>query len=119
MNVDKINTVDKLKLEGFEGVDSSLEYSLEYGIIWKDFEDSILFVYRISPGRFDQCEINKNINLQEDYSFMNFDEIASYCGLTKEQFFDLSLEYQIYEIVSYWGYEDVFGTSYYAGFEIK
>lgn len=48
LNTNDLNSIKKLKEQGWAGIDASLEISLfEYGLVWKIEGDEIGFIYRI------------------------------------------------------------------------
>lgn len=121
-NVERLNSIAKLKKEGFEGVDKSIEISLfEYGLAWKILEESneILFVYKVSNGNFDRCTISFDIEIEKEFDWVDWESFLSTMGLTKEEFAGFPLERQIRELFSFYGHENIFGASYWEGFEIK
>jgi len=129
MNVSEINTIKKMKVHGFEGVDFNLETSLfEYGIAWKVSEKETEFVYGIQLdtyngeslySAFDRCSFDNDLDVRAEFDWVAFDEVLSYTGSTPDEFDAFPLTQKIADLVSYYGYEEIFGSSYWNGFEIK
>lgn len=105
------------------GVDIDIEISLkEYGIAWIETETDILFYYGINTGlndcndmdyiTFDFCSIDKNIDIKSEYDWADFDSVNDFVG---GGFFDQDLTMQIFDLLQYYGYENVFGSTYYEG----
>ena len=121
MTEEVIETIEKYKKEGYEGCDASLEISLfEYGIIWKrdvDGDNDWLFIYNINEEeeRYDCGWIDKIDELDN----LDFNEVARFCGMTKEEWLKTELPRQVYDMFIYYGYENVFGSTYHGGFKIK
>ena len=108
------------------GTDASIEISLkEYGIAWKEQENDIIFHYGIhtSPDeygseeydRFDNCFINKDTIIIKEYDWADFETVQSFVGLTQKEFTKQPLVQQIQTLLAYYGYENIFGSSYWAG----
>jgi len=101
------------------GPDDSVETSLcEYGIAWADMGDKYVIYYGISRfdwdcdyNVFDDAEVDKNINLVEDFDFDKDDlkSFLSYLGMTLEEWSEIPLPHRISDLVSYWGHENLFG----------
>ena len=124
-NVGRLNSIAKLEKEGFEGVDKGLEISLfEYSLAWKVLEESneILFIYKIPNGNFDRCTFTLGTDVKKEFNWMKEKEWKSFLGflgLDQEDFDGMPLAWKIKDLVSFYGYENIFGTSYWEGFEIK
>ncbi len=117
--------------ERYEGVDVSLEISLfEYGILWKlidEEQEEYKFIYGVGLKEsengfeyslFDWATMGKKewVELLEE-DWVELDEVCNFCGMSKEEIKN-NWPYGIYDLISYYGYENVFGSSYYP-FEIK
>jgi hypothetical protein len=114
-------TITKYEDEGYKGVDKSLDISLfEYGMIWKELEnDEFRFIYRINDKLFDYGFFSEKEykSLLED-SWFKLVDVLNCAGLSVEEFNSLSLPQRVFDIVNYYGYENIFGSCY-DGFEIK
>jgi len=101
-----------------EGPDVDIETSLKaYGIAWIEGPDDILFYYGIKHDdteyvRFDFCAIDKNIDIEKEYDWAEFDRGSDFIG---SDIFEGSLIQQIQDLVAYYGYENIFGESYWTG----
>lgn len=105
------------------GVDADIETSLkEYGLAWVETDKDILFYYGIGYGpneegfeeyvKFDFCTIDKNTDIKNEYDWADFDAVSNFIGT---DIFTLPLIQQIESLNSYYGYENVFGSSYWEG----
>lgn len=108
----------------YEGLDVDLEISLfEYGLIWTIRENDYHFIYGIDLDdtgyiKFSWGDIPINCDVQKEYDWAEFHEICDYVGMSLDDWLALSLPLKINDLLSYYGYENVFGTDYWGGFEI-
>lgn len=111
----KIQDYDHTRLMG---IDASLEISLkEYGLAWIETEKEILFYYGIRNigneyDRFDFCAMEKNLDFIDEFCWIDFDNVLDYVGMNKEYWLEMPLPARIHDLLSYYGYENVFGSSY-------
>ncbi len=117
------------QLKGCTGTDVDLATSLyEYGLVWKYIkkEDEYRFYYTVireeepNKCKFDWGCVSASIDFWEEYSWVNDDDKVSFLnfvGMTIDEFNDQELPYKINDLVSYYGYENVFGSCY-DGFSI-
>ena len=125
MNTKEINTIDKLESLNFKGIDACLAISLfEYGLVWKEDEKQIEFIYGIGSDssdytRFDRCSFDLDLDVRKEFDWADFNELESFIGSTSYKFDGLPLPQKIHDLVSYYGFENVFGSSYWEGFEIQ
>lgn len=117
----------RFNMNKIEGVDVDIETSLmEYGIAWilSGCETEYKFYYGIGYNdnseynSFDSSFIAADIDIYEEYNWVNFEGIYSYNGIdNKTDYGKLPLPQIIYDLIQYYGYENVFGTSYHAGMD--
>ena len=69
--------------------------------------------------RFDRCEISKDVDVFQEYDWADFNEVFSFVGANKEEWIAFNLTRQITDLIYYYGFENVFGSTYWEGFEIK
>lgn len=113
-----IHSIEELKKLGFKGIDADLETSIfEYGLCWLDRDDDYLFYHKIETG-FDWSTINKNIHFWEEFDWVDKEQFLSFIGVTEKNFNIMPLPYAISDLLNYYGYQNVFGSSYCEGFEI-
>ena len=109
-----------------QGVDIDIEISLkEYGLAWKEEKNEYYFYYGIERGLndcnsyeyilFDWTAFNKDINVYHEFSWVDWEQVFSFIGLSKEDFDSMPLPHKINDIKNYYGFENVFGSSYYGG----
>ena len=108
--------------ETLEGVDVTIEISLqEYGIAWVERENEYHFIYGIKSNdhgdftHFDWADIDKSIDFKPNYNWVDWDCIYSYVGMTAADWHSQPIPLKIYDLLNYYGYENVFGTSYTEG----
>ena len=119
----RINDYDHSKLEGS---DANIETSLkEYGLAWIETDTEYLFYYGIQLEenecgaaenvKFDFCSFDKDLDVFKEFDWASFHKILSFTDTSLEEFKTLSLPQKISDLVSYYGYENVFGSSYWVG----
>jgi len=112
--------LDKL---GFYGSDITLEIALfEYHLICasdKHFRN-YSFIYGTEfnainePIKFDKCSLTiKEINSLCFDSFVNINDILNFIGMTQKEFNKQTGFQKIFDLVSYYGYQEIFGSCYY------
>lgn len=117
-----MKTIQKLT---FSGIDASKEISLlEYGLLVSDQlhldgSNTRFVVYRINENHFDcghisEEEINGYVFGKE---FPNDEDIASFLSFVgefkPEEWAKFTFQTKLHDLFSYWGYENIMGTSYY------
>ena len=115
--------MDRLEFDhkALTGVDVNIEISLrEYGFAWIESETKIKFYYGIAIEenecgdmeyvKFDFAVIDKTSDIKEEYDWVDFDEIESF----DDMFWEESLPCQIYTLLNYYGYENIFDSSYFS-----
>lgn len=121
-HVDRLNTIDKLRLAGFKGMDHSLTISLfEYGLAWRDLGDETLFIYAhpTKYNRFDRCTIANNTVAEQEWDWADFETVASCHGCETIALLSAPLIVQVEMLCRFYGAEEIFGTSYWEGFTIE
>ena len=107
-----------------EGGDADIETSLvEYGLAWIIGEGETLFYYGIGLedtgeplyNKFDFCTINNDIDVVQEYDWANFADILSFVGMDMDNWLTMPLTQKISDLLSYYGYENIFGSSYWEG----
>ncbi|GAG94060.1 unnamed protein product [marine sediment metagenome] len=107
-----------------EGNDADIETSLkEYGLAWIETDTEYLFYYGIryddnegEHDRFDFASFDKNLDIKEEFNWVCWKAINSYIGINID---NESLVHQISDLLSYHGYENIFGSSYWEGLTYK
>lgn len=109
------------------GVDVNIEISLkEYGIAWieEEMADDVLFYYGIKTNnngewiRFDMCSFKKDLDVRGEFNWIDKKDwkgIRSYTGLKQYEFDALPLTQKIETLNQYYGFENIFGSSYWEG----
>ena len=122
-HVDNLVSISLLETQGFEGSDASLSESLfEYGLAWREVDNEYLFIHRHPNcvGCFDRSTFKKDLDVQKEFNWIKWGEITSYLGVDDlEEWLTFPLPHKISDLVSYHGYENIFGTSYWEGFKIS
>ena len=127
MNVTELNTISKLEKLGYIGTDADLATSLfDYGLAWKEEGNQIEFIYAIGGDydkvqytKFDQITFNTDLDVRKEFDWADFEEVEKAGGLSSEQFDALELPFKINDLIGYYGFENVCGSSYWTGFEIE
>jgi len=103
-----------------EGNDVDIETSLkEYGLAWIETDTEFLFYYGIGYSddeqeynKFDFCSFEKNLDIKDEFNWVEWEGIKDYTGM---DIMDCSFPQQISDLLSYYGYENVFGSCYWEG----
>ncbi len=119
---------------GFDGVDIDLFTSLyDYGLIWKRQWDKetkkwgYKFIYGVSTEvinhdvlyyEFDYGFVSEDVDRKSEWNFADFKAVANWAGMTESELLEEPLPLFVYDMIGYYGYEEIFGSSYYP-FEIK
>ena len=127
MKTTEINTISKLERHGYSGIDACLATSLfEYGMAWKEDDKQIEFIYAIAGdydkveyNKFDRIAFNTDLDVRKEFDWADFEEVESFTGLTSDQFDALPLPHKINNLIGYYGFENVCGSSYWEGFQIE
>jgi hypothetical protein len=111
-----------------EGVDADIETSLkEYGIAWIIEEKETLFYYGIRYegqdfNRFDFCSLSNDIDIKEEYDWIeetDWQSIVRYVGMDMNEWLELPLTAQIFDLMQYYGYQNIFGECYWEGLKYE
>lgn len=135
-HVERLNSIEKLGLavQKFEGSDASLATSLfEYGLAWRQLseaerlqmdkeaapnQEEWLFVYSIGNGRFDRASIAK-CDPEKEWDWVDWSSFLASLDMTREEWIKLPFPRQVYYLFIDYGYENIFGSSYWEGFAIE
>ena len=99
--------------KNLQGNDADLKTSLmEYGLAWIETKDEFLFYYQTLEYRFDFAVIPKDYDVFKEHDWVDWDAFNNFIGMNAE---DLSLPQQITDLISYYGYENIFGTVHWEG----
>lgn len=124
MNITEIDNITKLEQNSYIGTDACLATSLfEYGLAWKEDNNQIEFIYGIciegtEYNRFDRCTFDLDLDIRKEFDWADFNEVASFTGMNSTEWDNLPLPFKMNDLVRYYGFENVFGSSYWEGFEI-
>ena len=113
-----------------EGPDACIETSLfEYGLAWIPSNDGkeVLFWYGISMSddneyreplynRFDFRSFPADLDVKKEFDFADFDRVCSFVGMDEAEWLETPITSKIFDLMAYYGYENIFGTSYTRGF---
>lgn len=110
------------------GTDVDVEISLcEYGIAWQFSEDrkEIRFWYGIRQDNsgnyvlFDWGCFSTDTDIYNEFDWVDWKDVLDSNGMDKEDFDGMPLELQINDLLRYYGYENVFGSTYSNGFRFN
>lgn len=120
--------LSRLRMLDFHGIDADLVTSLaEYGMAWRQVprdtgswhKGDWQFVFRCDyhpdgTPYFDCNTYSDAINWRLEWDWIGEKEAAllDFLGMTKEEFDKQPFPIQVYDLVSYFGAEEIFGTSY-------
>ena len=107
-------------MNNIEGIDVDIETSLcEYGIAWilSNDKKEYMFFYGIKNDgqehiEFDNCSFNCDIDIYSEFDWACFNDIYETMGMTKKDWDNMPFPQKINDICGYYGYENVFGSSY-------
>lgn len=121
-HVENLASISLLKAQNFQGGDARLAINLfEYGLAWRELENEFLFVHRHPSiaNRFDRCSLSKATKPENEWGWALKSEFFDFLGMQKNEWLALPLTQQVTDLANYYGTENVFGSSYWQGFEIS
>ncbi len=121
-HTDNLSTIDLLKQQGFSGQYADLAESLrEHSIIWRSLPDGgWLFVHRASHGKgWDRTSFTSETDPRKEWDWISRKDILEFVGMTEAEWDALPFPHKVADLVSYYGVEEIFGTTYWDGFQIK
>lgn len=108
----------EIKTTIFEGTDVDLETSMEeYGLLVsketdKNGQHACLYKHAYN-GTFDVGYLSeKEVNNFLNESWFNKEDFLSYVGMTESKWIDMMFVNKVSDLLSYYGYENIFGSSY-------
>ena len=112
-----------MNTQTFSGIDASNEISLlEYGLLVSDEpnEDGSgthFCIYRIDENNFDcghisESEVNGYILGNEFPNENDINSFLSFVGIDKDGWINMQFVSKLYDLLQYFGYENIFGTAY-------
>jgi|LULW01.1.fsa_nt_gb hypothetical protein len=117
--------IEELESEGWYGVDACLETSLlEYGLACIAEENQTKFLYGISYDgsnydRFSFAFFDSDIDVKKEFCWINsWEDVYETCGMSKSEWHKMDLLSKIYDLVSYFGTENILGSCYEDGIEL-
>lgn len=120
-HANNLRTTQLLEAQGFEGSISVLEY----GAAWRTLPDGqLLFIYAIRHDdkegytHFDRATLAPDYDVFKEHNWVDWDEFFNGLGIEREEWSQCPLSQKMYDLLSYYGYENIFGTSYWEGFRI-
>ena len=95
-----------------------------YGIAWKRRGEGWHFVYGVGMETdeeiggivyclFDWADVPQNTDPETRWNWARFEDVADACSMKKEDLLNLPLTHIVECLVSYYGWENVFGSSYF------
>lgn len=101
-----------------EGPDVSIEISLkEYGIAWEIRETETRFYYGVKKHNgeyigFDWAVLENAVDVYLEFDWADLLEVANFTGMVLKEWEKLPLLCKIQDLISYYGTENIFGSSY-------
>jgi len=117
--------IKKFEKAGYKGIDASLEISLfEYGLIVSSNTDEngeYHIIYGLDMDdeggyiAFEQCCYSEKSLLEDTIyeSWFKQDGFLNYLGMTLKEWLELPVVHKISDMLSYYGYQNIFGETYY------
>lgn len=111
-------------LDGWEGSDACLEISLlEYGLIWRLAEGEFYFIFTAPNWTGDESKVwtdwgsyPENTDPEKEWDWAlageKLESFLSSLGMTLEEWREIPFPWQVGHLVSHWGTEEIFGSSY-------
>jgi hypothetical protein len=111
----------------YNGVDADLATSLyEYGLIWakgiEGHENDYHFIYGVTTddagnyNLFDWADIAIDTDIKAEYNWISendWQHVLSSVDMDEKEFFSMPLPWIINDLISYYGHENIMGSSYY------
>ena len=104
------------------GVDATIDISLlEYGMVWFDDpdKDEIEFFYGIKHDdnddycQFDNGWFKRDLDPKQEWNWIeDWNDVASSLGMAAEEFLKLPLTQMVFDLVNYYGYQNIFGETH-------
>ena len=113
----------EFKMENLTGIDYSIMLSLyKYGFVWIEGKKQTKVFYGIGTNDcnyslFNTYTFDNDTNVQEEFDPFNMYVVAEKTGITLEEWLKLPLMSKVYDLVSYYGYEMIFGYNYFVDLE--
>lgn len=123
-HADNLSTIALLKEQGFTGPDASLRESLFcYDLAYRTLPSGeLLVIYRIrgeeEESRFDRTTFKADLVTTKEWDWADWDAVRDCVGEGTHYPESAPLTTVIQDLVSFYGTEEVFGTSYWEGFSI-
>ena len=124
-------------IDEYTGPDIDIDTSLfEYGLGWKEIPMETFFYGDVPKKKYefiygigydDNANYNKFDSATMDYfefielindGWIDLNSVLSSIGISEAEFMG-NFPNSVGDLISYYGYEEIFGTSYWEGFEIK
>lgn len=122
-HIDNLKTISLLKAQGFCGSDASLRESIfEYGMAWRELGNGELLIVHRNPSmtsRFDRSTFALDLDVKREWDWVDYDALMSFVGMELSEWLQLPLPTKIGDLVSYYGEMEIYGESYWEGFEIS
>ena len=127
-HTDNLVSIPLLEAQGWRGTDASLEISVfEYDFAWRELEsadengDDHIFLYRLTDREgchFDRVSMASARDLRKEYDWVDWPSFLSTVGLSSEEWDALPYAQRVYDLMNVYGYENIFGSTYWEGFQI-
>ena len=112
-------------VKNLNGVDANVETSLkEYGIAWhisKDDPKNVTVWYGVRRDnngdwdRFDSSHVPVDMDVYQEYDWVDYKDVYSFVGMDKEEWDKLDIMSKVYNLISYYGCDEILGSCYWEG----
>ena len=118
----------RFNMSKIQGVDANIETSLmEYHLAWivSDDEKEIRFWYAyrfedddLDKPRFDWIDFDTDMDVEKEFDWIdNWEKIIESTEMDNQEWLESELPYKIETLVSCYGFENIFGSTYTYGFK--
>jgi len=111
-----MKTLSELKAKKFRGIDVNLKSSLtEYNLAVAKISGTNEYevIYEVANGLYDTTKGTERDLIAPFYeNWFNQDQFLQSVGMDREEWISGSLANMLHDMVCYYGYENIFGSSY-------
>lgn len=120
-HTENLASISLIESQGWQGLDLSLAISLfEYGFAFREVGEELIVIHRASHGEnFDRTSFSLSLDVRKEYEWVKWDGFYSTMDTTEEEFDASPLWQKLYDLMIYYGVEEIFGTTYWSGFPIS
>lgn len=124
-----LRSIPLLEAQGFVGTDRDLGISVhEYGFAWRYIDPTpedpsdIVFLHRISNREetvFDRVSMWSGTDVRKEWDWADWPSLMDYLGSSDDEWDKEPFHLKVYDLFTFYGSENVFGSSYWEGIKIR